>query len=136
MKNLRQCIDTDLLDKQFLEYCNSTNQGGGIERLNDLLLIKECRINVKHRESTYVIFRHKKIENIQLYTAKRLVEIEVEGPEDGFFGKTQNSSATITNINTTTTSNLNGYINNCTTTEEGDIDPIVFNTRNCKKILQ
>ena len=26
MKILRKCIDTDLLDKQFLEYCNSTNQ--------------------------------------------------------------------------------------------------------------
>ncbi len=50
-----------------------------------------------------------------------------------FFGKTQNSSTNITNINTTTTSNLNGGINNCTNAGEGYVDPIIFNACNCKE---
>ena len=104
------------------------------ERLNDLLLIKEDRRNVNHRESTCYVFRHEKFESIELYAAKRLVKIEVEGPEDGFFGKVHDSSTTISNVNTTATSNLNGGVSNGTNIGEGEIiDPVVFNTRNCKE---
>ena len=42
------------------------------ERLNDLLLIKEDRRNVNHRESICYVFRHEKLESIELYAAKKV----------------------------------------------------------------